>query len=574
MPVIRDFPDVFPEEFPGLPPPRQVELRIDLVPRAAPVARAPVACAPVARAPVARAPVARAPYRLAPFKMRELSIQLQELLEKGFIPLPEGTKDFVVYCDASLKGFGAVLMQRENVMAYASRQLRVHKENYTTHDLELRPVVFALRNDARESGPVRGQDATPAVRECTFAGFMKCNPTVFHSTERAVKLKIWFEKTGSIFRISECVEGKKVTFIAATLQGPTLTWWNAKVAAMGLETVNQMPWTVMKQLMTVEFCLIEEIQRIEHEWWNLKFVKHDVVIVCGEKVIRIAYGNKMLILKSDNGVSRLKVISCIKANVPVIRDSPEVFPEELPGLPPSRQVEFRIDLVPGAAPVARALYRLAPSEMRELSVQLQELLEKGFIRLSSSPWGAPVLFEKKKDRSFKMCVDYRELNKLTFKNRYPLLRIDDLFDQLQALPEGAEDFMVYCDASLKGYEAVLMQREKVIVDIVLLKVSPWKGAVRIGKRKKLSPCYIGPFKILARVDHVAYTLELPGELKGIHSTFYVLILKKCLAKGDIVVLMDKIQLDDKLRMIEEPVEVIDREVNRLKQNRIPIVKVR
>nr|GEV42845.1 putative reverse transcriptase domain-containing protein [Tanacetum cinerariifolium] len=123
-------------------------------------------------------------------------------------------------------------------------------------------------------------------------------------------------------------------------------------------------------------------------------------------------------------------------------------------------------------------------------------------------------------------------------------------------------------------------------DIVLLKVSPWKGAVRIGKRKKLSPCYIGPFKILARVGHVAYTLELPGELKGIHSTFYVLNLKKCLAKGDIVVLMDKIQLDDKLRMIEEPVEVIDRElhfieepveimdreVKRLKQSRIPIVK--
>ncbi|GJX44950.1 putative reverse transcriptase domain-containing protein [Tanacetum coccineum] len=90
-----------------------------------------------------------------------------------------------------------------------------------------------------------------------------------------------------------------------------------------------------------------------------------------------------------------------------------------------------IDLVPGAAPVAQAPYRLAPSEMKELADQLQELSDKGFIRPSSSPWGALVLFVKKKDGSLRMCIDYRELNKLTVKNRYPLLRIDDLFDQLQ-----------------------------------------------------------------------------------------------------------------------------------------------
>ncbi|GJY03844.1 hypothetical protein Tco_0369784 [Tanacetum coccineum] len=110
-------------------------------------------------------------------------------------------------------------------------------------------------------------------------------------------------------------------------------------------------------------------------------------------------------------------------------------------------------------------------------------------------------------------------------------------------------------------------------DMVLLKVSPWKGDVRFRKRGKLSPRYIGPSKILARVGPVAYTLELPKELKGIHSTFHVLNLKKCLAKGDVVVLMDEIQLEDKLHMIKETVEVIDREVKRLKQSWIPIVKV-
>ncbi|GKD62234.1 hypothetical protein Tco_1299743 [Tanacetum coccineum] len=118
-------------------------------------------------------------------------------------------------------------------------------------------------------------------------------------------------------------------------------------------------------------------------------------------------------------------------DVPIVRDFLEVFPKDLPGLPPTRQVEFQIDLVPGAAPVARSPYRRAPSEMQELSNQLQELSDKGFIRPSSSPWGAPVLFVKKKDGSFHMCIDYRELNKLTVKNFYSLPRIDDLFDQLQ-----------------------------------------------------------------------------------------------------------------------------------------------
>ncbi|GJW52089.1 putative reverse transcriptase domain-containing protein [Tanacetum coccineum] len=135
------------------------------------------------------------------------------------------------------------------------------------------------------------------------------------------------------------------------------------------------------------------------------------------------------------------------------------------------------------------------------------------------------------------------------------------------------------DSQLTSPELIRDMTEKIVqiknrFDIVLLKMLPWKGVMRFGKRRKLSPCYIGPFKILARVGPVAYTLELPEELKGIHSTFHVSNLKKCLAKGDIVVPMEEIQLDDKLHMIEELVEIVDREVNRLKQSRIPIVKVR
>ncbi|GJR89810.1 putative reverse transcriptase domain-containing protein [Tanacetum coccineum] len=304
------------------------------------------------------------------------------------------------------------------------------------------------------------------------------------------------------------------------------------------------------------------------------------VIVCDEKLVRVPYGNETLTFcgneSSNERESRLAVISYSKAqeymakgcqvflaqisakeeedksegkqikDVPIIRDFPEVFPEDLPGLHLARPMEFQIDLILGAVPVARAPYRLAPSAMKELSKQLQELSDKGFIRPSSSPWGAPVLFVKKKDGSFRICIDYHELNKLTVKNCYPLPRIDDLFDQLQgskgihvdpakiesikdwaspktpmeirqflglagyyrrfiegfskiaksmtkltqkgikfdwgekeenafqlikqklcsapilALPEGSEDFVVYCDASHKGLGVVLMQREKVI----------------------------------------------------------------------------------------------------------------
>ena len=118
-------------------------------------------------------------------------------------------------------------------------------------------------------------------------------------------------------------------------------------------------------------------------------------------------------------------------DIPTISDFPDVFPEELPGLPPQREIEVAIDVVPGATPASITPYQMAPVELKELKLQLQELLEKRFIRPSVSSWGAPVLFVKKKDGTLRLCIDYRQLNKLTIKNKYPLPRIDDLFDQLK-----------------------------------------------------------------------------------------------------------------------------------------------
>nr|GEW43481.1 putative reverse transcriptase domain-containing protein [Tanacetum cinerariifolium] len=468
-------------------------------------------------------------------------------------------------------------------------------------DIAYEPVRQAnVKNDASGSRLVRGQDAAPAVRKCTFTGFMKCSLAVFHGVKGVVELQRWFKKTKSVFEISECAEGKNVKFVTATLEGPTLNWCKTKVATMGLETVKEydvvantqrfkelalmcprmvepervkvdayirgltdnikgvvtsskpadlneaiwitlvilcriakskemheiwLPLLLMESFLCVNDVLLamlasvrssverlgirqghtrnrcpkkfkqKEVGEARGQTYAIKdaepqglnvvtgasydveladgrvastnnvlkgctlnlvnhifeidlmpielgtfdviigmdwLIKHDAIIVCDEKVFRIPYGNEMLIVESDKGVARLKVILCIKArkyvergchlflahvteskskekrmeDVPIIHDFPEVFLEELPGLPSPRKVEFQIDLVARASPFVRAPYRLAPSEMKELSVQLQELLEKGFIH-------------------------YRELNKLTFKNRYHLLRINDLFDQLQ-----------------------------------------------------------------------------------------------------------------------------------------------
>ncbi|GJV68802.1 putative reverse transcriptase domain-containing protein [Tanacetum coccineum] len=265
-------------------------------------------------------------------------------------------------------------------------------------------------------------------------------------------------------------------------------------------------------LLPIELESFDVIIRID---W---MAEHRAEVVCYEKYIRVPYGNDMLIIPGERSrvknESRLEVISSIRTqkyidqgcqvfliqmmkkeeteilerrikDVPVVRDFPEVFPEDLPELPPTHQVEFHIELIPGDAPVARAPYRLAPVEMKELAEQLKELSDKGFIRPSSS-WGAPILFVKKKDGAFRMCIDYRDgihvdpakieavknwASPTTPSEIRQFLEQEEAFQLLKqklcaapilALPEGSEDFVVYCDASIKGLGAVLMQRMKVI----------------------------------------------------------------------------------------------------------------
>ncbi|GJU94877.1 putative reverse transcriptase domain-containing protein [Tanacetum coccineum] len=375
---------------------------------------------------------------------------------------------------------------------------------------------------ARASGAGAGgagvggvRPAAPKITGCTYITFMKCDPHPFKGTEGALGLCQWFEKLESVFRISDCKERDKVKFATTTLQGSALTWWNGRIASMGIDAANGTPWTKTDEVSKGEKRKGEgdrgghgDNQRDYNRQQNQRRAnagamtnvapndneghrKRDCPKLkknrqggnnCGavyklgavdaqqDPKVVTELGSFDIIIGMD-WLSRYDAaILCgeKKVRIPL---------EELPGLPLPRQVEFRIDLIPGAAPMARAPYRLAPSKMKELSKQLQELSEKGFIRPSSSPWGAPI--DLRSDYH-QLRIREEDIPIAAFRTRYGhyefqvIIEGDDEEEAFQtlnlklcsalilSLPEGSEDFVVHCDASLKGFGAVLMQREKVI----------------------------------------------------------------------------------------------------------------
>jgi hypothetical protein len=169
--------------------------------------------------------------------------------------------------------------------------------------------------------------------------------------------------------------------------------------------------------------------------------KHKVLIDCAKKSVKLTTpdGKELEFIAEPvvtaKGIANHARINQLDASpgseVPVVNEFPNVFPEELPGTPPDRDIEFVIKLKPGTAPIYKTPFRMTTLKFAELKEHIRELLEKGFIHPSSSPWGAPVIFVPKKDGTQRLCVDYRALNEVTVKNKYPLPRIDDLFDQLR-----------------------------------------------------------------------------------------------------------------------------------------------
>nr|GEZ80248.1 putative reverse transcriptase domain-containing protein [Tanacetum cinerariifolium] len=390
-----------------------------------------------------------------------------------------------------------------------------------TRDAAIADSAIATSNiddDDDDTTPMDSQpheprpNVAPVARECTFANFMKCSPITFRGNEGAVGLIRWIEKTEMVFTVSKCTEANKVVFAAATFQDRALTWWNSQVATSGIEVVTRKTWAEMKVMMTDEFCPPEEIQRMESELWNLRVKEMDIssyttrfnelVILCPGMVPTKRKKRKQkekLIIKRGSGRPSKEAVVVVEITIITgtttyaLRDGDQnLGPNVVTGLPLPRQVEIEIELVPGAAPVARAPYQLAPSEMKELAKQLQELSDKGFIRPSSTPTryghyefqvmpfgltNAPAVFMDLMNRD-KLCAKFSKcefwLDSVKFLDHVinsQGVHVDPAKVEAiknwtspktptKALPEGSEDFVVYCDAWLKGYGAVLMQQEK------------------------------------------------------------------------------------------------------------------
>ncbi|GJS36063.1 putative reverse transcriptase domain-containing protein [Tanacetum coccineum] len=383
----------------------------------------------------------------------------QKLCSAPILALLEGSEDFMVYCDASHKGLGVVLMQREKVITYASRQLKIHEKNYTTHDLELGSVVFAL--------------------------------------------KIW----------RHYLYGTKCTVF----------------------TDHKSLQHIIDQ---------KELNMGQCHWLKL-LSDYD----CD---IRYHPGKANVVADALSRKERIEPLQ--KALGTDLCMSTAYHPET------DGQSERTIQTL-------EDMLRACVIDFGKGWVKHLPLAEFSYNNsYHTSIKAAP--YEALYGRKCRSPVCWAEVGEAQLTGPELIQETTEKIVLIKQRIQAAQDRQKsYADLKRKPMEFEVGDR-------VMLKVSPWKGVVRFGKRGKLNPRYVGPFKVLAKVGKVAYRLELPQELSRVHHTFHVSNLKKCYADEPLVMPLEGIHIDDKLQFVEEPVEIMEREIKRLKRSRIPLVKVR
>ncbi|GJR96735.1 putative reverse transcriptase domain-containing protein [Tanacetum coccineum] len=538
----------------------------------------------------------------------------QKLCSAPILALPEGSENFVVYCDASHKGLGAVLMQKEKVIAYASRQLKIHEKNYTTHDLELGAVVFALKMWRHYLYGTK----------CVVFTDHKSLQHILDQKELNMRQRRWLELL-SDYDCELRYHPGKANVVADALSRksrPKPLRVRALVMTIGLnlpvQILNaQVEARKEENYGTEDLCgMIKNLEPradgtlclknrswipcfgnlralIMHESHKSKYSIHPGSDKMYQDLKKLYWWPNM---KAEIATYVSKCMTCAKVKAEYQKPSGLLVQ---PIIPVWKWENITMDFVTklpkttsGQDTIWVIVDRLKKSAhflpMKETDTM--EKLTRQYLKEVVSRHGVPVSINFDRDN-------------FSYNNSYHTSIKDAPFEALYGRKCRSPIYWAEVgDAQLTGPEIVRETTEKIIQikhrlqasrdrqrsyadkrrkplefqvgDKVMLKVSPWKGVIRFGKRGKVNPRYIGPFKILAKVGTVAYRLELPEKLSRVHSTFHVSNLKKCLSDEPLAIPLDEIHVDDKLNFIEEPIEIMDREVKRLKQSHIPIVKVR
>ncbi|GJW95339.1 putative reverse transcriptase domain-containing protein [Tanacetum coccineum] len=452
----------------------------------------------------------------------EAAFQLlkQKLCSAPILALPEGSENFVVYCDASHKGLGAILMQKEKVIAYASRQLKVHEKNYTTHDLELGAVVFALKMWRHYMYDTNDYDCEIRYhpgKANVVADALSQKERIKPLRVRALVMTIGLNLPKQILS-AQSEARKEENFITEDLHEiPQWKWEN-----ITMDFVTKLPKTATGQYMI----------------W---------VIV--DRLTKSAY---FLPMREDDSLENLtrqylkEIVSRHGVPISIISDRDGRFTSHF----------------------WRSLYKALGTQLHMSTAyhpQTDGQSERTIQTLKDIIKAAP--FEALYGRKCRSLICWAEVGDSQLTGPEIIHETTEKIVQIKSHIQAAHDRQKsYADVRRKPLEFQ-------VGDKVMLKVSSWKGVIHFGKRGMLNPRYIGPFKIIAKVGTVAYRLELPEQLSRVHSTFHISNLKKCLSDETLAIPPDEIQINDKLQFTEEPVKIIDREVKRLKQSLILIVKV-